>query len=154
MYVCMYVCMYVYMYIYVCMNTKGLLATAYQVGSVALIFGDMSTTITTFNIRYALIFYTACAVFIYVVSSYINSDNSNSNLHSKTMSVLLIIVFAMNRFIEAHLITAIYRLIAKKFSKGIRENASRSIGISDQSSTIFGAIIAVSVVSTSLKCDT
>ena len=137
----------------VCMYIQGLLATAYQVGSIALILGDVSTTITTFNIRYALTTYTACAMFIYVASSYANSDNSNSDLHSNSLSVLLIIVFATNRFIEAHLITAIYRLVAGTFSKSTRENASRSIGISDQSSTIFGAIIAVSVVTTSLKCN-
>jgi hypothetical protein len=121
------------------------LAIANQVSAFLLFFGDLSTAKFSIPISYGLTVFLVFSITVYMAAISSNEDTFNND----AAGPILITIFCISRFIEANLITSIYRIIAIKFPPDLREEASRSLGFTDQISTTTGAIISTLVVSLS-----
>mmetsp|Transcript_12824 Transcript_12824/g.19267 ORF Transcript_12824/g.19267 Transcript_12824/m.19267 type:complete len:477 (+) Transcript_12824:12-1442(+) len=122
------------------------LAIAYEAGAVLLVLGDLSTTVFQMRFYQGLTTFSAFCITIYLASANL------SGFHTPAAAPLLIIIFAVERFIEAHLVTSAYRAIATDFAIEHRQAASRAVGISDQMSTTLGAVISTVLVTLLYSC--
>ena len=119
------------------------LAIANQISAFSLFLGDLSTTRFTFPYAYGIILFGVFTFTIYSASF----SSSGSSFETKAAAPILIILFAITRFIEAHLLTATYRTISIVLPPKFREQASRAIGYCDQISTVIGAMLSLAAVS-------
>ncbi len=122
------------------------LAIAYQLGAVLLVSGDLSTTLFRMPMLFGAAVFSAFCFTIYLAA--LNLDG----FHTAAAPGILITIFAVERFIEAHLVTTAYRAIATEFPLEHRQPASRAVGVADQVSTAFGAILSTLVVSLLFSC--
>lgn len=122
------------------------LAVAYQLGAALLVSGDFSTVFFKMPFFIGLILFTVFCCIVYIASSNL------SEIQTPAAAPILIVVFALERFIEAHLVTSVYRCIATFFPLAYRETASRAVGFCDQLFTTLGAIVSTILVATVLSC--
>jgi len=124
------------------------LAVAYEAGAIALVCGDLSTTFMKLPLFYGIIVFTAFAFTIYIAAL------QAPGYGTPEAAAILIIIFTIQRFIEAHLLTTSYRSIATRFPPKYRQVASRWVGTADQFATTSGAILSTLVVSLAFSCST
>jgi hypothetical protein len=123
------------------------LGIAYPVAAFALAFGDLSTAVFKLPLFYALIAFTALSATIYTAAG------TTQGFQNAAAAPILIAVYAVQRFLEAHIVTSTYRAIATHFAPEHKELASRSVGIADQVSTAAGALLSTMVVALTFNCD-
>ncbi len=124
----------------------GDLAIAYELGAIALLCGDLSTTQFKVPLRYCMIFFTVCTFTIYIARL------NPPGYHTPAAAPFLIILFAFERFFEAHALTTCYREIAGEFPLLYKEDASRALGICDQISTTIGVVVSTVIVANVAAC--
>jgi hypothetical protein len=122
------------------------LSIAYQVGAFLLVLGDFSTTCIQLHIFPALICFSAFCFTIYVAAI------SGNGFQNSAAPAIVIAIFAIGRFLEAHVVTSAYRAIATRFPIVYRQSASRAVGMSDQISTTCGTLLSTLVVSLAFSC--
>lgn len=98
------------------------------------------------RIYIGLIIFTAFCLTIYLAST------NMPGFKSQSAPIILIIIFSIERFIEAHLVTSTYRAIATDFDIKDRQPASRAVGMCDQASTTLGAVISTVLVTALYSC--
>ena len=128
-------------------NGSENLAIAYQVSAVTLLLGDLSTTIFKLPISYSIVLFTICS---FTVNSAAFSTNQD-NFDKPGVVGLVIFMFVFARFLEAHLLTTTYRIIATTFPPDLREECSRHVGLVDQIFTTIGTVLSTSIVATSRR---
>ena len=108
--------------------------------------GDLSTAFFKMRIYIGLLFFTSFCFTIYLAST------NMSGFHTPAAPSIMIIIFSIERFIEAHLVTSTYRAIATEFDLKDRQPASRAVGMCDQASTTLGAVISTILVTALYSC--
>jgi hypothetical protein len=126
---------------------SGNLGIAYQVAAVLLVLGDLSTTVFKLNLLKGTIVFTVLCIVIYCAAM------DAPGMSSPAAGPMIIVIFALERFIEAHLVTAALRAIATDFPLVYREEACRAVGIANQVSTTVGAVLSAAVVYSLFKCN-
>lgn len=121
-------------------SSSGNLAIAYQIGAFCLLMGDLSTAVFSLPIKKSLFIFTGFTFTVYTAAL------KASSFDTAAAAPILIVLFGIARFIEAHLITLTYRTIATQFAPEYREEASRVVGMCDQISTTIGAILSTIAV--------
>ena len=109
--------------------------------------GDLSTAFFKMRIYIGLTIFTSFCFTIYLAST------NMSGFHTPSSPVIVIIIFSIERFIEAHLVTSTYRAIATEFDLKDRQPASRAVGMCDQASTTLGAVISTVLVTALYSCN-
>jgi hypothetical protein len=127
-------------------NGSGNLGIAYQVAAVLLVLGDLSTTVFKMNLLKGTIVFTILCIVIYCAAM------NAPGMHSPVSGPFLIVVFAIERFIESHLVTTSLRAISTDFPLVHREIASRAVGITNQVCTTLGAMLSALVVYLLFSC--
>lgn len=122
------------------------LATAYEVGAVCLIAGDFSTTLCRLPYAPCLILFSGCAFYVYACAGGLIHDRHP--LHGQ----LLIAMFSLGRFLEAHMLTTAYRAVASELSPEHREAGAMAVGLTDQLMTTMGTLVSTLLVSQLVKC--
>jgi hypothetical protein len=123
-----------------------LLALAYEIGSFTLVVGDISTMYFKMPFNISLLVFTIFTFMIYFAA--LNVDG----FHTPSSGPLLVIIFSLGRFIEAHIVTSCFRAIANKLPADQREDASRTLGLVDQISTAIGVISSTILVTQLIDC--
>jgi hypothetical protein len=127
-------------------NGAGYLGIALQVGAVLLVLGDISTTYFKLDLLYGSVLFTILSFVIYVAAL------KPPGFHSDASGPFIIIIFAMERFIESHLCTTAYRAISTDFPLDQRKVASEAVGIITQVCTTVGALLSTLVVTLLFSC--
>jgi multisubunit Na+/H+ antiporter MnhG subunit len=127
-------------------NGSENLGIAYQIAAFALAFGDMSTAMFKLPIFYSLIAFSGLCFTVY------SAAVSSQGFQNPAAGPILIIVYAVERFLEAHVVTSTYRAIATQFSPEHKQLASRAVGIADQVSTTLGTVLSTIVVAVTFNC--
>lgn len=122
------------------------LSIAYQIAAFLLALGDFSTTFFQLPIFPSLVIFTAFCATIYAAAI------TGVGFQNAAAPVIVIIVYSIERFLEAHVVTSSYRAIATRFPIVHRQSASRAVGISDQVSTTLGALVSTLFVSLAFSC--
>lgn len=124
-----------------------LLALAYEIGSFTLVLGDLSTMYFKMRFNIALTFFTIFTFTIYLAA--LNIDG----FHTPASGPILVVIFSLGRFIEAHIVTSCFRAIAHNLPPDQREDASRTLGLVDQISTALGVISSTILVTQLIDCN-
>lgn len=122
------------------------LSIAYQLSAFLLVSGDLSTTVIKLPIFPSVLAFTVLVFTIYAAAL------GAPGFSTAVSPALLIVTFAVERFLEAHVVTSAYRAIATDMPLQHRQAASRAVGISDQLSTTAGALLSTLVVSLLFNC--
>jgi hypothetical protein len=122
------------------------LAVALEMGSFALFFGDFSTVYFRLPFCYSLVFFTAFSFTVYVYAGF------NDIQFSSSTAPVLIAVWTIGRYLEAHMLTTCYRAVAVEVQFQHRESAARAVGLFDQIFTTLGAVVSTALVSSLAKC--
>ena len=122
------------------------LATAYELGSFALVLGDLSTT------RFHLPFHIALGFFLFLAAVIYAAALGAPSLHTPAAGPVLIAAFSLSRFLEAHIVTAAYRCVAATLGPAEREHGARAIGIVDLASTTLGSISSTLLINSVVRC--
>lgn len=123
-----------------------LLALAYEIGSFTLVMGDLSTMYFKMRFNIALTVFTIFTFTIYLAA--LNIDG----FHSPASGPIMVVIFSLGRFIEAHIVTSCFRAIANNLPPDQREDASRTLGLVDQISTALGVISSTILVTQLIDC--
>jgi len=124
----------------------GILNVALVVGAITLTLGDLSTVLFHLNIMVGSILFTITSIVLYIATF------NPPGFYSAAAGPIIIIVYAVGRFLEAHLVTISLRAVASKFPLIYREPASRAIGISNQICSTAGAVFSTIIVVSLLPC--
>jgi len=127
-------------------NGSGKLGIALQVGAVLLVLGDLSTTLFQLKLLHGVLVFTIFCMVLYIAA--LNAPG----FHSNASGPIVIILFAIVRFVESHLVTVSLRAIATDFPLVHRETASRTLGIANQICTTLGAVCSTIVVYFLFSC--
>jgi hypothetical protein len=119
------------------------LAIAYEAGAVALVLGDLSTIYIKIPFYLAIPLFAMCAGLLYLAAG---------GVFSQTAAPGMVFVFCICRFLEAHIITTVYRVIASQIKPEYKETAARTLGVVDQIIQTCGTILSVSLVSQYGNC--
>ena len=122
------------------------LAMAYQLGSIALILGDLSTIYFRIPFRLAVFVFTTFAFTLYVAAS------GAADFHTQATAPFLVVLFSLCRFLEAHLLTSSYRSIAVEVDVQYRETAARTVSLCDLIIQTMGAALSTAVVASTAHC--
>lgn len=122
------------------------LATAFQLGTVCLVLGDLSTTQFKLPFARCLLAFTVLAFIVYMCAAGVIRSPGGS------AAPVVIVVFATGRLLEAHLLTSAYREIAGAVAVEHREAAARAMGCTDQVMTTLGTILSTVLVSRYATC--
>eukprot|EP00602_Paraphysomonas_sp_CaronLab_P002454 CAMPEP_0185036936 /NCGR_PEP_ID=MMETSP1103-20130426/30680_1 /TAXON_ID=36769 /ORGANISM="Paraphysomonas bandaiensis, Strain Caron Lab Isolate" /LENGTH=320 /DNA_ID=CAMNT_0027574705 /DNA_START=454 /DNA_END=1416 /DNA_ORIENTATION=- len=123
-----------------------LLALCYEIGCFTLVAGDISTAFVKFPFKICLPVFGALSLAIYLAA--LNMDG----FHTIYSGPFLVVAFCVGRFIEAHILTESFRIIATHVPRIHREDASRMLGIADQISTVLGVVTSTVLVSQLARC--
>lgn len=123
-----------------------LLAIAYEVSSLCLVLGDLSTTFFKVPFYMTLSLFSVCSATIYAAA--LNSPS----FHTDAAGPILIVMVGFGRIMEAHTVTHTYRSVAARVPESQRESAARWVGAADQFSTTLGVIISTLIVSQTASC--
>lgn len=124
-----------------------LLALAYEFGSFALVLGDLSTMYFKMPFNIGLTIFTLFTFTIYFAA--LNVEG----FHTPSSGPILVVIFSLGRFIEAHLVTSCFRVIANNLPPDQREDASRTLGLVDQLATAFGVLVSTILVTQLVDCN-
>jgi hypothetical protein len=127
-------------------NGSTSLALAIQLAGFCLVAGDLSTQYVKLSIPLCLIAFTAFAFTIYVAAM-----NSYA-FESDAAGPIIVILFALGRFFEAHVVTSTYRTIASKVPAEFRSDIARCVGIAEQLMTTLGTICSTAIISSTSNC--
>jgi hypothetical protein len=119
-----------------------LLALAYEIGCFTLVTGDASTALIHFPFKIIIPLFAIFSSILYAAA--LNAPALRSNASA---GYLLVVVFCLGRFIESHIVTECFRIIATYVPLKYREDASRLLGLADQISTVLGVITSSVLVS-------
>lgn len=122
------------------------LSIAYQLSAFLLVLGDLSTTMIKFPIFPCIIIFTGCCFTVYAAAL------GAPGFQTSAAAPLLIMIYAIERFVEAHVVTNSYRAVATDIPLEYRETASRAVGVCDQVSTAVGTLLSTLVVSLLFSC--
>lgn len=122
------------------------LAIALEMGSFALFFGDLSTVYFRLPFFYSLIAFSAFCFTVYIYASF------NYISFNRSTAPIVIAVWTIGRYLEAHMLTTCYRAVAVEVPLEHRESAARAVGLFDQIFTTIGAVISTVLVSVLVKC--
>lgn len=123
-----------------------LLALCYEIGCFTLVAGDVSTAFVRFPFRIVLPLFGILSLVIYLAAF------KCPGFGTVASGPILVVVFCVGRFIEAHIVTECFRAIATHVPKLHREEASRALGIADQVSTVLGVVSSTVLVSQFSSC--
>ena len=123
------------------------LAIAYQVSAFTLFLGDLSTAVFKLPISYSIALFTICSFTVNSAAFSTNKDNFNK----PGVIGLIIFFFVLARFLEAHLLTSTFRVIATTFPPHLREECSKHVGLVDQTFTTMGTILSTSIIAASRR---
>ena len=123
-----------------------LLALAYEIGSFTLVVGDISTIYFKMPFKIGIPIFTVFTFIIYLAALDVEG------FHTPTSGPMLVVIFSLGRFIEAHVVTSSFRAIANTLPTNQREDASRMLGLSDQVSTALGVISSTILVTQLVSC--
>lgn len=123
-----------------------LLALAYEFGSFALVLGDLSTMHFKMPFNVGLILFTVFSFTIYLAA--LNVEG----FHTPASGPILVVIFSLGRFIEAHIVTSCFRAIANNLPPDQREDASRTLGLVDQLATVLGVLVSTILVTQLVDC--
>jgi hypothetical protein len=123
-----------------------LLALCYEIGCFTLVAGDVSTAFVRFPFKIVLPMFGVLSFVIYLAAF------KCPGFDTLASGPILVIVFCIGRFIEAHIVTECFRAIATHVPKLHREEASRALGIADQISTVLGVVSSTVLVSQFSSC--
>lgn len=107
------------------------LAIAYEVGAFCLVSGDLSTTKFRLSFKWAIFLFTISSFIIYLAAFNVPGFDTEAT------APILIILYCLTQFVEAHILTSSYRTCATEFPIHFREDASRTVGICDQGRLTF-----------------
>lgn len=119
-----------------------LLALAYEIGCFTLVAGDTSTAFVHFPFKILVPLFGIFSAIVYAAALHASGLRS-----SASAGYLLVVAFSLGRFIESHIVTECFRMIATHVPLKYREDASRMLGIADQISTVLGVITSSVLVS-------
>lgn len=122
------------------------LSIAYQFGALGLLAGDLSTVYFRVPLHVCVIVFTISALILYGCALHLISSTSSA------APPLLIVVWTISRYFEAHVSTSTYRCIATEFPIEHREAAARACGLTDQVCTTLGTIISTTIISSYGNC--
>ncbi|CAE7278718.1 unnamed protein product, partial [Symbiodinium microadriaticum] len=103
-----------------------LLALCYEIGCFTLVAGDISTAFVKLPFKIILPMFGILSFVIYLAAFKCPGFDTPSS------GPILVIVFCVGRFMEAHIVTESFRAIATHVPEKHREDASRALGIADQ----------------------
>jgi hypothetical protein len=124
-----------------------LLALAYELGSFTLVLGDVSTMYFKMPFNIGLTVFTIFTFMIYFAA--LNVEG----FHTPSSGPILVVIFSLGRFIEAHIVTSCFRAIASHLPAEQRQDASRTLGLVDQISTALGVISSTILVTQLVDCN-
>jgi hypothetical protein len=127
-------------------NGSVQLALAIQMAAVCLVAGDLSTKFVKLSIPVCLFVFTLFAIITYAAAI------GAGGFQYEASGPLLIIVFALGRFFEAHITTSTYRTIATNVPAEFRSDTARAVGIAEQLMTTLGTICSTVIVSQTSSC--
>lgn len=122
------------------------LSIAYQIATFMLVAGDLSTTVFKLPILPSLLVFTCFCIVVY------SAALTSVGFDNPAAAPFIILVYSIERFLEAHVVTSTYRAIANDFPIEYKQLASRAVGISDQISTTTGALLSTLIVSLLISC--
>eukprot|EP01039_Chlorochromonas_danica_P003534 gene3534-3871_t len=122
------------------------LSIAYQLSAFLLVLGDLSTTMIKFPIFPCVLIFTGCCFIVYAAAL------GAPGFQTSAAAPLLIMIYAIERFVEAHVVTSSYRAVATDIPLEYRQTASRAVGVCDQVSTAVGTLLSTLVVSLLFSC--
>jgi hypothetical protein len=122
------------------------LSIGFQFGALGLLAGDLSTVYFRVPLRFCVPVFTICALILYACAL------GWIGYFSPAAPPLLIIVWSISRFFEAHVATSAYRYVATEFPFEHREAAARACGLTDQVCTTVGTIISTTIISSFGNC--
>jgi len=122
------------------------LAVAYELGSIALVVGSLSTIYFRLRFSVAVAVFSAFALTIYAAAM------GTRGFSSSAAAPMLVVVFTGSRFLEAHILTAAYRGIASEVEGRHRETAARTVSLCDLAIQTLGTSISTIVVSKYAHC--
>ena len=123
-----------------------LLALCYEIGCFTLVAGDVSTAIVKLPFKIILPVFGVFSLVIYLAAFKCPGFDTPSS------GPILVVLFCIGRFMEAHIVTECFRAIATHVPKKHREDASRALGIADQVSTVLGVVSSTVLVSQFSHC--
>ena len=127
-------------------NGSGNLAIAFQIGAVCCLFGELGTVVFKTRLGLASLVFLTCASICYAAvfsSSFYHIENVSASV--------LIVCYAIVRFLESNLLTTCYRQVAG-FPACYREKCIRLVGVCDQICTTVAVIILTIIVSQVAHC--
>ena len=124
------------------------LAIAYEISAVCLLMGDYTTTLFKLPFDKAMGVFTVFSFVIYLAATGI----MGFLFKTAVSAPFIIIIYCGGRYLEAHMVTSTYRVVATEFSIEDRESASQAVGACDQMSTVFGAVLSTVVVILTVDC--
>lgn len=124
----------------------GVLNLALVVGAITLTLGDLSTVLFHLHILWGTVMFSILCLVLYIATF------NPPGFHSAAAGPMIIIVYGIGRFLEAHLVTISLRKVASRFPLIHREPASRAIGISNQICSTAGAVFSTIIVVSLLPC--
>jgi hypothetical protein len=122
------------------------LSIAYEIAAFLLCAGDFSTTFFQLPVFPSVVAFTAFCFTVY------SAAITSQGFTNAAAPVIVIMIYSIERFLEAHVVTSSYRAIATRFPIIYRQSASKAVGISDQVSTACGAIVSTIFVSVLFSC--
>lgn len=128
-------------------NSAENLSIAFQVAAVCLVAGDFSTTKLRLPFDICLCVFTTFVLVIYLAAT----NLVPSLFQTPAAAPLIVSIFCLGRFLEAHMVTTTYR-VAGLYPLEQREEVSMAIGAADQLFTVIGAIFSTILVSEISSC--
>lgn len=113
------------------------LSIAYEAGAVALVLGNLSTIYFKIPFHFAIPLFALCAILLYLAAG---------GVFAQTAAPGMVVAFCICRFLEAHIITTVYRVIASQVKPEYKETAAMTLGVVDQIIQTFGTILGISLV--------
>lgn len=121
-----------------------LLALSYEIGGMALVLGDFSTIFISIPIPVCLCVFTLSCSILYIAAA--------SSTGFEGIGPFLVFLFALCRFLEAHVITSSFRKVATVVSRNYVEVAARTLGLYDQIVQTLTTVIVISIISVYVTC--
>lgn len=113
------------------------LSAAYELATFTLVAGDLSTTLIKLPRLPCLLFFS-----ITTGATYATALGFVPMFLQPIWAPVLVIVFALGRFVEAHLLTVVFVTIASTFPPSIKERSTRFVGLADIFCISCGSVVS------------
>ena len=74
------------------------------------------------------------------------------DIHYFICSYILVILFGIGRFAEAHMSTSVFNYISGSFPASMKEDAIRFLGLADMIAVTAGTIISALIINSDYSC--